>query len=172
MVEIADEARPSPRKADRAALYERWRIGETPDELAQAYGLAPCTVRERCRWVERMFPPDTPARLRHRFAQRLMAAEAALDTGSPIEAERRAKALVALVRAARALENWSEPQHAASAGAEEGRGEPFDAGAELERRLLEQIGGERRQALRAPADAGAKAGGTRGDESLARGWKA
>ncbi|MGX6647071.1 hypothetical protein ACWCOP_03890 [Maricaulaceae bacterium MS644] len=172
MVEIKDEQRPSPRKADWAALYERWRIGETPEDLALAYGLAPSNVRERCRWVERMFPPDAPARLRHRFARRLMAAEAALDAGSPLEAERRAKALVALVRAARALENWSEPQNAAAAEAEESGGEPFDAGAELERRLLAQIRGERREALRAPADAGAKAGRAGEPESLAEGGTA
>ena len=103
MVEETDETPPSGRTADWASLYERWRRGEDPGALALAYGLAESTVVERCRWVTKMFPPDAPARLRHRFAARLRAAEAALDCGEPAEAERRAKALIALVRAARTL---------------------------------------------------------------------
>ncbi|MEQ8405713.1 MAG: hypothetical protein RKE49_11490 [Oceanicaulis sp.] len=138
MVENCEDTPPSPRQAPWAVLYERWRRGETAAQLAQVYNLSENTVHERCRWIDNAFPPDAPAVLRHRFTRRLRAVEAALDGGAPLEAERTAKALIALIRAARALEDWSEPEPAANA-AQEAPSEPFDAKAELKRALFERF---------------------------------
>ena len=101
MVEICEDTPPSPRQAPWALIYERRRGGESAADLARVYNLAESTVKERCRWIDNAFPPDAPARLRHRFADQLRAGEAALDRGEPLEAERHAKALIALIRAAR-----------------------------------------------------------------------
>jgi hypothetical protein len=138
MVENPEDIPTSPRKVPWALLYERWRGGATAAQLAEAYNIAEQTVADRCRWIENAFPPDAPAHLRHRFTRRLRAVEGALDEGAPVEAERRAKALIALIRAARALEDWSDPKRAAPA-AKELASEPFDAKAALKRALLERF---------------------------------
>ncbi|MGJ3231323.1 MAG: hypothetical protein ACFE0P_05965 [Oceanicaulis sp.] len=153
MVETSENTPPSPRQVPWAQLHERWRHGETAAQLAQAYNLAESTVYERCRWVDNAFPPEAPAVLRHRFTQRLRAVEAALDGGAPLEAERKAKALIALIRAARALEDWSEPALAAKP-AQETRREPFDAKAALKRALLERFKRARDKPAGGVGDAG------------------
>ncbi|MFP4518806.1 MAG: hypothetical protein ACLFQ5_05065 [Oceanicaulis sp.] len=144
MVEKSEDTPPSPRRAPWALIYERWRDGESAAQLAPVYNLAESTVHERCRWIDNAFPPDAPARLRHRFADRLRRVEAALDRGEPLEAERRAKALTALIRAARALQDWSEPERAAPA-AKEARSEPVDAKLALKRALLDRFKRDRDQ---------------------------
>ena len=142
MVENSEDTAASPRKADWPALYERWCEGEPAARLAADFNLQEKTIADRCRWLDNMFRRDDPAILRFRFTRRLHDAEAALDDGSVVEAERKAKALIALIRAARALQDWCEPEPAASA-AQEAASEPFDAKAALKRALFERFKQER-----------------------------
>jgi hypothetical protein len=153
MVEKADKKQPGRGKADWAALYERWRGGDTAEALAQAFALSPVTVAERCRWLDQAFAPTDTMRLRHGFARGLVEAEAALGRGEAAEAERRAKALIALIRAARALEELADAEtDAAAAAGGDFDDEPFDPKAELEAKIRRFIDAERRRSLSGGAD--------------------
>lgn len=124
-------------------IFERWQRGESVEALAQAFGRSPVTIRDRCRRVEIFFPPGTPLCLRAQLGRRLADAHATLITGSALEAERQAKAVLAILRAVRALESATmdrqkttparpsrEPEMACDYG---------DPRAELERRVLRLI---------------------------------
>ena len=134
MVENCEGERPGPRQADWPALYERWRCGEAPEALAERHNLALSTVLTRCRWADRMFPPDAAPRLRQLIAVHVGHAETALANGDPVKAERWARALTALIRAVQALDAWSKP--AVDETAEEDGGEQVERGRELARRLI------------------------------------
>lgn len=134
--------------ADWAAIHERYLAGESEVALAEVYGMAPTTLKERCRWIAQAFPPGAPMRVLAALIRRLEEAQAKLESGEPLEAERRAKAVTALVRAARALESWSmdkaktprsAPSHQEADPAHE------DPRAELERRLLHLLDFELKQ---------------------------
>ena len=88
--------------ADWAAIHERYLAGETEEALAKIYGLAPSTLKERCRWITQAFPPGAPTRMLAALIRRLEEAQARLEAGEALDAERRAKAVTALVKAARA----------------------------------------------------------------------
>lgn len=134
--------------ADWAAIHERYLAGETEEALAEVYGLAPTTLKERCRWIARAFPPGAPMRMLAALIRRLEEAQAKLETGEALEAERRAKAVIALVRAARALESWSmdKPKTPRSAPSHQ-EADPTheDPRVELERRLLHLLDYERKR---------------------------
>ena len=142
MVENSQDEPPGASQADWSALYELWRGGAPPGQLADAFDISESVLVERCRWLDEAFPAQAPFTLRRQFMVQLHEAQAALEAKPPLEAERRAKALIALIRAARALEDWSQPEPAVSA-AQETRGEPFDVKAELKRVLLERFRRER-----------------------------
>lgn len=108
MVEIAKPKRKTgPRKVDWVSLYDGWTRGRSAESLAEEYGLVLKTVTTRCGWLDQNFPPGAPGRLIASFTRTLDAAYALLESGQPIEAERYAKAIQALLRAARAMEEWS-----------------------------------------------------------------
>lgn len=125
--------------ADWAAIHERYLAGETEEALAKIYNLSPRTLKERCRWIAQAFPPGAPQRLLAALMRRLEEAQAKLEAGDALHAERQAKAVTALVRAAQSLENWTmkkpktprpAPSHQEANTAHE------DPRVELERRLL------------------------------------
>ena len=126
---------------DWAALYERFRHGEDPEALAEDFNLAPETVKSRCRWIENAFPTVEAIQKLITLRIRLERAEARLAGGEPLEAEREAKAILALIRAARALESWimetsNSKTPAAPKSEPEVSSDYDDPRAELERRLL------------------------------------
>ncbi|MFW6412790.1 MAG: hypothetical protein ACOC0V_01510 [Oceanicaulis sp.] len=130
MVENTGEARRTgPRNVDWVAVYERWRANEEADVIATAFGLTVGTVEQRCKWLDQNFPAGTRVRTAHAFARRLEEAHAALIGGEAVEAERAAKAVYALVRAARAIEDWMkiESDAAAETAAGGSESDAFDA---------------------------------------------
>ncbi|XBQ16297.1 MAG: hypothetical protein ABL308_00105 [Oceanicaulis sp.] len=143
MVEIKGRRRTGPRNVDWVAVYERWSAGERAGLIADEFGLQPDTVQQRCKWLDQNFPREARSRRAHGFSQALEEAHASLLSGDPAEAERRAKAVFALVRAARAIEDWAgeapdrdtQGQSGRGGSGEEGAGEKSEARAELERRL-------------------------------------
>ena len=149
MVEnVSERRRRQVYTADWAAIHERYLAGESEEALSKIYGPAPSTLKERCRWITQAFPPGAPKRLLATLIRRLEEAQATLEAGEPLEAERRAKAVIALVKAARTLESWtmntpkaprSAPSHQEADPAHD------DPRAELERRLLHLLDFELKQ---------------------------
>lgn len=108
MVETDSESRRiGPRDTNWVALYDAWIRGASAEHLADTYGLAITTVTQRCGWLDQHFPPGQPVRMIASFTRNLDAARTLLDSGEPLQAERSAKALIALMRAARTLEDWT-----------------------------------------------------------------
>jgi len=105
------------RRFDWIAIYEGWKRGRSAQALAREHGLGADTVALRCGWIDQNFPPGAPARLLVSFARRLDEAHQVLERGETVEAERRARALTALIRAARALEEWTMEQKSKPASA-------------------------------------------------------
>ncbi len=141
MVEMNRETKPrTVYAADWAALFERFRHGEEPAVLAADFNLAVSTVESRCRWIEKAFPTRMHFQKLVSFRQGLERAEAHLTEGDPVRAEREARALLALIRAAKALEGWTmEKPNSKTQGAPVSEPEVShheDARAELEARLL------------------------------------
>lgn len=127
--------------ADWAALFERFRHGEPPEVLAADFNLAVSTVETRCRWIEKAFPTRLQFQKLVSFRQALERAETLLTEGDPLKAEREAKALYALIRAAKTLESWTmEKPNSKTPGAPVSEPEVSEhhdrARAELEARLL------------------------------------
>lgn len=140
MVEIAKPKRKTgPRNVDWVTLYEGWIRGRSADSLAEEYGLVLKTVTTRCGWLDQNFPPGAPERLIANFTRTLDAAHSLLESGKPVEAERYAKAVQALMRTARGIEEWTMDRRKPQGQAQPDQGpcEPIeeDPRAELERRL-------------------------------------
>jgi len=110
MVENSDEQTPSGlgKRFDWVAIYEGWRSGESADQLAETFGLKASTIHLRCGWLDQNFPPWAPRRRLAELNLLLCRAQGDLETGDLAQAERRAKAVTALIRAGRALHDWSE----------------------------------------------------------------
>ncbi|WP_273019540.1 hypothetical protein [Oceanicaulis sp. UBA2681] len=129
------------RRYDWIAIHEGWRAGQGAEHLAEAFGLKPKTITDRCGWIDQHFPPPAPARMIAELNRRLEAALAALDAGDAGKAERQAKTIAALIKAGRDLKHWSETMtHTDKGGAsavntEESAGDERDYYAELDRRL-------------------------------------
>jgi hypothetical protein len=139
---------------DWASLYERWQAGESEQGLAEAFNLVPETVKWRCRWIDKVFPRFGRVQMLASLVRRLEEADSALTAGEALDAERRAKAVLALIRAARALETWT--MDGSKPNAETPAGDTLSDGAyaraELERRLLHLIDfEEKRQSRAGPA---------------------
>jgi hypothetical protein len=172
MVEQADASRRTgPRNVDWIAVYDGWSRGDSAEHLAARFGMQVKTVSLRCGWIDQHFPPGAPVRLIDSFAQVLDEAHALLESGEAVQAERRAKALSALVRAARALEDWTMDKRKPAGGVKPGAAEHEESGdddprAELERRLRNLLHFERkRRAERSAAErGGGQAGLELGDE--------
>ncbi len=100
--------------------------------------------------MENIFPPSAPTRLRAQLARRLGDALTTLLNGKALDAERQAKAVTAILRACRELENWtmesanSKTPDAPVSGPEVSS-DYDDPKAELERRLLRLLDIERKR---------------------------
>jgi hypothetical protein len=141
--------------ADWAAIFQRWRAGEDEVVLAKAFDIRPDTVKSRCRWIDKAFPRLGRLQMQASLTARLEEAEAVLVKGQALEAERRAKAVFALIRAARALETWmrddAKPGPNGMTPEEEELSDYEVSKAELERRLLRLIDFEERRQKSADA---------------------
>lgn len=155
-----------PRKVDWIAVHTRWSEGRSAAWIADQFGLQPATVSLRCGWIDTHFPPTAPARFKATLARRLEASQAALEAGEPIEAERQAKALLAIVRAAKAVEEWIMDNDAAETPADPGpeANAHDDPRAELERRIAHLVAEEfKREPYTAGAGGPGQAGSDRAD---------
>jgi len=129
--------RRGPRGVDWIAVHDRWSEGRSAGWIAERFGLTTRYVSNRCSWIDNHFPPFAPVRFKAGLARRLEDAFSALERGEPVEAERRAKALLTILRAAKAVEEWTMTMDDAAQPAEatpEAKAED-DPRAELERRL-------------------------------------
>lgn len=95
-----------PRNMDWIEIHDLWSAGHSPAWLAERFGLGQRYITERCAWVDNHFPPTAPVRFKAGLIRRLEAAVSAMERGEPAEAERAARALAAIIRAAKALEEW------------------------------------------------------------------
>lgn len=110
MVDKTDEKQVSGqgKRFDWIAIYDGWRLGQSAEGLAQTFGLKPSTITMRCSWLDQHFPPCAPRRRLAELNLLFDRAQADLESGDLAQAERRAKAVTALIRAGRALQDWSE----------------------------------------------------------------
>ena len=148
-----------PRNVDWIAVHDLWAEGHGPEWIAQRFGLTTHYVRVRCSWVDSHFPPAAPVRFKAALARRLDEALAALERGEPGEADRKAKALHSILRAAKAVEEWTMDNKTA---AEPSQPEPEanaddDPRAELERRIANLVAAEFKRKPYAPAGGGSDA---------------
>jgi hypothetical protein len=163
-----------PRNVDWIAVHDLWTEGHGPDWIAERFGLTAHYVRVRLSWIDSHFPPTAPVRFKAALARRLDDALAALERGEPLEADRKAKALHSILRAAKAVEEWIMDNESAAQPAEP---EPEataddDPRAELERRIANLVAEEFKREPYTPTAGGAGAahpdrgdgGGDPGDE--------
>ena len=129
------------------AIYERWQAGQSARQIAKVFDISERKIALRCGWIDQHFPPGAPARLMTHFTRELDEARKVLDAGEGVDAERRAKAILALVKAARALEDWSMDKSKIADSATSSHEAAYDPKAELERRLLEYAERERKAEL-------------------------
>ena len=127
----------APRGADWIAVHQLWAEGHDAAWIANKFGLTRRYVSSRCGWIDAHFPPGAPLRFKAGLARRLEAVVATLARGEAVEAERHAKALLTIIRAAKAVEEWTMDSKTA---AEPAQPEPeanaqHDPRAELERRI-------------------------------------
>ncbi|KAA5805276.1 hypothetical protein F1654_04660 [Alkalicaulis satelles] len=61
---------------DWEAIYRAWLSGEAPEALARRHGVKPATIKQRCGWLDKVFPPSESGRL---MARALRLIEQALD---------------------------------------------------------------------------------------------
>ena len=148
MVGIAGAEAPDEKIRKRwVAIYAAWQAGCSSQELAQKFDLSARTIARKCGWMDRHMPIAPAARLRAEITRGLLDARRTLDTGDGISAERQAKAVVALVKAARALEDWTMNTSTTASSSETDEETTYDPKAELERRLLDYEERERKAEL-------------------------
>lgn len=125
------------RMVDWMAAHDLWTQGHDAAWIADQYGVNRRTIADRCAWIDAHFPPFAPVRFKAALARRLDEALASLERGEAVEAERRAKALQAILRAATAVEDWIMDNDTAAKPAEPApeANAHDDPRAELERRI-------------------------------------
>lgn len=157
------------RGADWIAVHQLWAEGHDAAWIAAKFGLTRRYVSSRCGWIDAHFPPGAPLRFKAGLARRLEAALATLERGEAAEADRHAKALLTIIRAAKAVEEWTMDNRTAAEPAQpepEAKAE-HDPRAELERRINNLVAEEFK---REPYTAGAeRSGAARVDLSEASG---
>lgn len=105
MVETSDKR--SPPRRDWLAIREAYRAGISIEGLALREGLSTPYLKEGLGWVERISPASKTASLKQRLEAHLEAAEAALARGEMADAEKRARAVSALLKAAISVDDWA-----------------------------------------------------------------
>ena len=163
MVETVKTSRKTgPRNVDWIAVHELWSEGHGAEWIAERFGLTTRYVQVRLSWIDSHFPPVAPVRFKAALARRLDEALAALERGESVEAERKAKALQAILRAATAVEEWIMDNDAAAKPAEPSQeaNAHDDPRAELERRIAHLLDRElkRRAAGSGAAESGPDSG--------------
>lgn len=105
MVETSEKRAP-PRR-DWMAIREARRAGMSLEGLALREGIGVPWLKEGLQWVDRILPDSKTASLKVRLEAHLEDAEAALARGETAEAERRARAVSALLKAAMSVDDWA-----------------------------------------------------------------
>lgn len=105
MVETSEKRAP-PRR-DWLAIREARRAGMSLEGLSLREGIGVPYVKEGLQWVERILPASRTASLKARLEAHLEAAEEALARGETADAEKRARAVSALLKAAMSVDDWA-----------------------------------------------------------------
>lgn len=105
MVETSEKRAP-PRR-DWLAIREAHRAGMSLEGLALREGIGVPYLKDGLMWVERVAPASKTASLKVRLEAHLEAAEAALARGETADAEKRARAVSALLKAAMSVDDWA-----------------------------------------------------------------
>ncbi|AZU04606.1 hypothetical protein X907_2083 [Glycocaulis alkaliphilus] len=105
MVETSEKRAP-PRR-DWLAIREAHRAGMSLEGLALREGITLQYLKDGLGWVERVSPASKTASLKVRLEAHLEAAEAALARGETADAEKRARAVSALLKAAMSVDDWA-----------------------------------------------------------------
>ena len=105
MVETCENR--APPKRDWAAIREARRAGMSLEGLALREGIALQYLKDGLMWVERVLPASRTDSLKVRLEAHLEAAEAALARGEMADAEKRARAVSALLKAAMSVDDWA-----------------------------------------------------------------
>lgn len=152
MVEKLNETEPDAREIVRnwRALWFEREAGTPTREIAERLGLTYAWVRDRLAMEARSMPKDGPGRLAARLEYLLIQAEGSIAT-DPAAAERTAKVVLAMTRAAEAVAAFSAQNTVTEAGADNER---TDYRAELERRLARIIDARGESGVAASHDGG------------------
>ena len=105
MVETSDKR--SPPRRDWQAIREAHRAGMSLEGLALREGLSATYLKEGLVWVDRISPASRTTSLKLRLEAHLEAAEEALARGETADAEKRARAVSALLKAAMSVDDWA-----------------------------------------------------------------
>ncbi|MCC5980873.1 MAG: hypothetical protein JJU26_04045 [Oceanicaulis sp.] len=103
----------TPKRRDWFAIRDARLAGMSLEGLALKEGITPGYVAEGLQWLERLMPHDRTAILRAKLERHLEAAESLLADGKPLEAERQARAVTAMLKAASGVEDWARLAEAA-----------------------------------------------------------
>ena len=106
MVETCERRAPPPRR-DWLAIREAHRAGMSLEGLSLREGIGVPYLKDGLMWVERILPASKTASLKVRLEAHLEAAEKALARGETADAEKRARAVSALLRAAMSVDDWA-----------------------------------------------------------------
>ncbi|MFC4724384.1 hypothetical protein AB6B38_06985 [Glycocaulis abyssi] len=106
MVETCEKRAPPPRR-DWLAIREARRAGMSLEGLALREGIGVPYLKDGLMWVERILPASKTASLKVRLEAHLEAAEEALARGETADAEKRARAVSALLKAAMSVDDWA-----------------------------------------------------------------
>ncbi|MGP1274560.1 MAG: hypothetical protein ACQRW7_03975 [Caulobacterales bacterium] len=105
MVETSEKT--SPPRRDWLAIREAHRAGMSLEGLALREGISSRYLKDGLVWADRIIPASRTASLKLRLEAHLEAAEAALARGETADAEKRARAVSALLKAAISVDDWA-----------------------------------------------------------------
>ncbi|MFN3834301.1 MAG: hypothetical protein ACK4NO_00225 [Glycocaulis sp.] len=103
----------TPKRRDWFAIREARLSGMSLEGLALKEGLTERYLADGLQWLERLMPQNRTASLRSKLERHLEAAEGLLADGKPLEAERQARAVTAMLKAASGVEDWARLSEAA-----------------------------------------------------------
>jgi transcription elongation GreA/GreB family factor len=104
---VETSAKRAPPRRDWLAIREAYRAGMSLEGLALREGLGVTYLKEGLMWTERIAPATRTGSLKLRLEAHLEAAEAALARGEMADAEKRARAVTALLKAAMSVDDWA-----------------------------------------------------------------
>lgn len=101
------------KRRDWFAIRDARLAGMSLEGLALKEGLTVRYLADGLCWLERLMPQNRTASLRSKLERHLEAAESLLADGKPLEAERQARAVTAMLKAASGVEDWARLSEAA-----------------------------------------------------------